>query len=118
MPEDFEKDFYQTWSAAFKNIVKPEKLASWNELSPKYFVLDQNPESKRKPGLFFFNFSDKNANFLGLLKPEFISTNGNFYALAPKSYILTEHGEEGVLTKKGAKGDIFNLSLILYFFNS
>ena len=50
MPEDFEKDFYQTWSAAFTNIVKPEKLASWNELSPKYFVLDQNPESKRKPG--------------------------------------------------------------------
>ena len=50
MPENFESDFHGTWSAAFENIVKPEKRASWTEESKKFFVLDQKRESKRKPG--------------------------------------------------------------------
>ena len=91
MPEDFESDFKGTWSAAFSNIVKPEKQDSWNKESAKYFVLDQSVESKRKPGL---------------LKPEFVSTNGTFYALAPKSYYLTENVNDQVKVKKGAKGNL------------
>ena len=39
------------------------------------------------------------------MKPEFVSTNGVFYGLAPKSYCLTEYDSEGVpKVKKGAKG--------------
>ena len=41
------------------------------------------------------------------MKPEFVSTRGNFYALAPKSYHLTEYDDQGrVQVKKGAKGKI------------
>ena len=62
MPKDFEKDFHQTWLSAFQNIVKPEKMKSWINLSPNWFVLDQSPETKRRPGnisslLSFNNFS-------------------------------------------------------------
>ena len=43
--------------------------------------------------------------YLGLLKPEFISTNGVFIALAPKSYCLTQYDKNGQpQMKKGAKG--------------
>ena len=50
MPADFEADFRETWKAAFSNIIKPEKKQSWENESPKWFVLDQSVESKRKPG--------------------------------------------------------------------
>ena len=40
-PEDFESDFHATWRAAFENIVKSEKMSSWQANSPDWFVLDQ-----------------------------------------------------------------------------
>ena len=42
---------------------------------------------------------------LGLLKPEFISVNGVYVGLAPKSYVVTNTTEDGIQLKKGAKGD-------------
>ena len=54
MPEDFEKDYKQTWLSAFKNIVKPDKWESWEKLSPSWFVLDQSSETKRRPGFILF----------------------------------------------------------------
>ena len=61
---------------------------------------------KRKPGnIIRFSFSENNF-CLGLLKPEFLCTNGCYLALAPKSYIMTQYDANGdVVTKKGAKGD-------------
>lgn len=50
--EDFEADFRGTWTSAFRQIVKPEKIDSWESLSPNWFVLDQTKEAKRKPGTF------------------------------------------------------------------
>ena len=49
-PEDFESDFHGTWRAAFENIVKSDKMSSWQANSPDWFVLDQRVEMKRKPG--------------------------------------------------------------------
>ena len=89
-PSDFEKDFYQTWRSSFHNIVKPSKMRSWIAKSPDWFVLTQQVEHKRQPGL---------------LKPEFISTNGVFVGLCPKSYCMSQYDKEGnALLKKGAKG--------------
>lgn len=89
-PSDFEKDFYQTWRACFNKIVKPSKMQSWIAKSPDWFVLTQQVEHKRQPGL---------------LKPEFISTNGVFVGLCPKSYIISQYDEEGnAIVKNGAKG--------------
>ena len=50
---------------------------------------------------------------LGLLKPEFISTNGVYIGLAPKSYIVTQEDNGKQDVKKGAKGN-FQLLDIQY----
>ena len=47
--------------------------------------------------------------FIGLLKPEFVSTNGMYCSLAPKSYVVTENLADRVDMKKGAKGNILRL---------
>ena len=65
-------------------------MQSWIAKSPDWFVLTQQVEHKRQPGL---------------LKPEFISTNGVFVGLCPKSYIISQYDEEGnAIVKNGAKG--------------
>ena len=47
-------------------------------------------------------------NHLGLLKPEFVSTNGAYVGLAPKSYMVINETSKGLETKKGAKGDYYS----------
>lgn len=48
------------------------------------------------------------------MKPEFISSNGTFFALAPKSYHLTEYENGEAKVKQGAKGNFFVLLFIGY----
>ena len=38
------------------------------------------------------------------MKPEFITTNGVYVGLSPKSYVVTNQKEDKTEMKKGAKG--------------
>ena len=53
-------------------------------------------------------------DILGLLKPEFVSTNGSFIGLGPKSYFLTQNDNGEVKVKKGAKGKKIQFSNLSY----
>ena len=56
--------------------------------------------------------------YSGLLKPEFLGTNGVYIGLAPKSYILTQYDENGQAEiKKGAKGKFFFQKKAFFIFN-
>ena len=89
VPENFEEDYAGTMMACFQNIVKPNMKNKFQTECHKYFVMDQKPESKRKPGL---------------LKPEFLTTNGSYIGVAPKSYIVTNNTVDGEDIKKATKG--------------
>ena len=89
LPKNFEEDYAGTVMACFQNIVKPNMKNKFQEECHNYFVMDQKPESKRKPGL---------------LKPEFLTTNGSYIGVAPKSYIVTNETVDGTDIKKATKG--------------
>ena len=49
-PQFWENNYRETFESAFENIVKEDKISSWREKAPDWFVLTQKKEDKRKPG--------------------------------------------------------------------
>lgn len=78
--------------------MKPDKQGEFVEKAGDWFVMEQSIQMKRKPGL---------------LKPEFVSTNGCYVGLSPKSYIVTNNINNQTEIKKGSKGEN-NLTILIY----
>ena len=90
LPEDPDNNLEGLCWAAFKNIVKPGMFEDFKSEAPSWFVLEQTVEKKREPGL---------------LKPEFVTSNGAYIGLCAKSYMVTNFKDGQIEVKKGAKGE-------------
>ena len=91
LPEDPDNHLKELCWAAFKNIVKPGLWNQFQQEAGSWFVLEQTVEKKREPGL---------------LKPEFVTSNGAYVGLCPKSYMVTNYNDGKSDIKKGTKGDL------------